>query len=105
MINRELLEAFINDDHTHFWCEEEELRLPFLEALEEMGFEWHSGNKLTALNHDDYLINNGLEYSLNISRHSVLKSRHRVIDAIDVSDLFDSGNSVEEEDLLGLLET
>ena len=103
MIDRETLKALISQNHTRFWCDEEEQRIPFLEALEDMGFEWHSGNELTALNSRDYLIREGLEYSLNLSRRSILKGRFRSRDAIDVSDLFNSGTNIDEEDLLDLL--
>lgn len=107
MINQELLKSLISKGHTRFWCDQEEQRIPFLEALEEMGFEWNSGDKLTEINRIGYTVcdDRGLAYSLNVSRFSVLKSEDRSERDICVSDLFDDRCDIEEEDLLGLLGT
>ena len=105
MINQELLKSLISEGHTRFWCDQEEQRIPFLEALEEMGFEWNSGDKLTEINGTDYTVcdGRGMAYSLSVSRLSVLKSNERSERDICVSDLFDGWCDIGEEDLLGLL--
>lgn len=107
MINQELLKSLISKGHTRFWCDQEEQRIPFLEALEEMGFEWNSGDKLTEINRIGYTVRDdrGMAYSLNVSRLSVLKSNERSERDVYVSNLFYGGRDIEEEDLLGLLGT
>lgn len=104
MIDRELLKHMISGGDCYYWCSHEEDRIPFLEALTDLGYIWQSGDQLTALNNGAYQVDDGIFYHIHTASKNVTKGRDYRDGMILVETLYAAHKNVAETDLMELLE-
>lgn len=97
------IERLIYSGARTFCCESDQERVPFLSALDELGYEWLSGHKLLDMKTGNYLVINAPHGFINYTLHSDMRVGYGREDEycdVYVRDLFEP---ISEIDLMEVL--
>ena len=92
-----------NGNVNYFYCQTEEERHAFLDAMDSLGYIWNSGDRLDTFNSGTYLSPIGYMIHNGDMHISCYKEEYRHYDAVAVSDLIDGEPCVTDENLLEIL--
>lgn len=93
-----------------FWCATDKERVALLTTLDELGYQWYSGNKLLAMTRADYQVEyagwTGISYCImDYDDKRITKGRALKDNMILVSDLIESAavNDIDQSALLTMI--
>lgn len=101
MIDLDIVQKYLKDDAS-FWCETDEERVELLSAMDELGYQWYSGNKLLSMNSSQYQVLDGISYTLIDGK--VTKGRVHTDYMVPVSELMQYRSPrIDPSDLIEIL--
>lgn len=103
------LESYLKQG-AEFWCATDKERVALLTTLDELGYQWYSGNKLLAMTRADYQVEyaewTGISYCImDYDGKRITKGRALKDDMILVHDLIESAavNDIDQSALFTML--